>query len=76
MTQSGAFSLSANGAGGNTQNSEAWVKAVLDNLPIGSPARQAVQAAIESNSLTMAVGGVNRTTGELTVLPVIVPDKR
>lgn len=70
---SGAFSLSANGAGGNTQNSAAWVNAVLQKLDKNSAAYQAVDAARQNGTLVTAVGGVNRTTGQLVVLPVTVP---
>lgn len=75
MSQAGAFSLSANAAGGNTQNSMAWIEAVLRNLEKSSPAYKAVEAAAKNNTLVTAVGGVNRTTGELVVLPVTVPTK-
>lgn len=75
MLSSGAFSLSSSGAGGNTQNSRAWVEAVLERLDKSSAAYKAVEAARDSNTLVTAVGGVNRTTGELIVLPVTVPAK-
>ncbi len=75
MSQAGAFSLSANAAGGNTQNSMAWIDALLDSLDKGSAAYKAVEAARRNNTLVTAVGGVNRTTGELVVLPVTVPAK-
>jgi len=75
MTQSGAFALSSNGAGGNTQNSVAWVEAVRRNLDEQSAAYRAVTEAIRTNTLVTAVGGVNRTTGQLVVLPVTVPAK-
>ena len=75
MTQSGAIGLSPNGAGGTTQLSDAWVSNVLLRLDPGSPAYRAVFAADQSNSLVTAVGGVNRTTGQLVVVPVRVPKK-
>ncbi|MGC4060792.1 MAG: hypothetical protein QM749_08055 [Aquabacterium sp.] len=73
VLQSGAFSLSANSAGGNTQNSVAWVDEVLRKLDKSSAAYKAVDAATRNNTLVTAVGGVNRTTGQLVVLPVTVP---
>jgi hypothetical protein len=61
MSQAGAFSLSANAAGGNTQNSMAWIEAVLRNLEKSSPAYKAVEAAAKNNTLA-AIG-----VGSLTV---------
>ena len=71
----GAFSLSSQAAGNSTQLSEAWVKNVLARLPDGSPAKDAVSRALQSNTLQTAVGGINKATGAVVVVPVKVPSK-
>lgn len=71
----GAFSLSSQAAGNTTQLSEAWVKEVLGRLPQGSPAKNAVERALANNTLQTAIGGVNKATGSVVVVPVQVPDK-
>ena len=78
FTASGAVSLSGNGAGGSNQLSLGWVEEVIRRIRIdnpSSPAIAAIRRAQDSGALTTAVGGVNRTTGELLVLPVTVPNK-
>lgn len=75
MASTGSFSLSTDGAGGNTQLSAGWTNAVLRRLDQSSDAYKAVDAAAKNNTLVTAVGGVNKTTGELVVLPVTVPKK-
>jgi filamentous hemagglutinin len=78
LTASGAVKLSAEGAGGTNQLSPAWVEQVMENIRRtnpSSPAIAAIAAAQRNDSLSIAVGGVNRTTGQLLVLPVVVPNK-
>ena len=73
FTKSGAVALSPNGAGDFTQLSDDWVLRVLGRLDQNSPAYKAVSDARKNNTLVTAVGGVNRSTGQLTVVPVEVP---
>jgi filamentous hemagglutinin len=76
FTASGAVSLSANGAGNTNQLSPGWIEEVILRLGGNTPAANAIRQAQKDGTLTTAVGGVNRTTGELVVLPVTVPDKK
>ncbi len=75
LAESGAVKLSTSGAGGTNQLSLEWVNNVVRKLGENSPAAQAILRARDNNSLMMAVGGVNRTTGELLVFPVSVANK-
>lgn len=78
LTASGAVKLSTEGAGGANQLSPAWVEQVMENIRRtnpNSPAIAAIAAAQRNDSLSIAVGGVNRTTGQLLVVPVVVPNK-
>ncbi|MFZ6774925.1 hypothetical protein ACO0LB_19650 [Undibacterium sp. SXout7W] len=81
FTASGAVKLSSKGAGDTNQLSADWVTAVIDNIkklnPQGenSPAVVAIKAAERNGTLNIAVGGVNRTTGQVLVIPVTVPNK-
>ena len=68
----GMFQLSY-GAGGKVQLTDEWISAVLDKLPENSPARVAIETAIDDGKLVTAVGGVYRVTGEVVVTPVEVP---
>jgi filamentous hemagglutinin len=79
LTSSGAVQLSNQGAGGTNQLSPGWVDEVIKNIRNtnpGSPAIAAIQAARDTGTLSIGVGGVNRTTGQLLVLPVTVPNKK
>jgi filamentous hemagglutinin len=76
ITQAGSIKLSTDGAKGTNQLSPDWIRSVLNALPQNSPTRHAIQQAINNNALTVAVGGVNRTTGQLIVAPVTVPNKQ
>jgi filamentous hemagglutinin len=70
--------LSNQGAGGTNQLSPGWVEQVIKNIRDtnpNSPAIAAIQAAEKAGTLSIGVGGVNRTTGQLLVLPVTVPNK-
>ena len=78
LTSSGAVQLSNQGAGGTNQLSPRWVEQVIINIRNtnpNSPAIAAIQAAEKTGTLSIGVGGVNRTTGQLLVLPVTVPNK-
>ena len=78
LTSSGAVQLSNQGAGGTNQLSPGWVEQVIKNIRDtnpNSPAIAAIQAAEKAGTLSIGVGGVNRTTGQLLVLPVTVPNK-
>lgn len=75
ITQAGSIKLSTKAAGDTNQLSPQWIQNVLTALPQNSPSRLAVEQALRSNTLTVAVGGVNRTTGQLIVAPVTVPNK-
>ena len=66
----GGVSLGSSQAG--TQLSQNWIEATLENLPDGSPAKTAVQNAQNKGTLYTAVAGVNKTTGNLVIVPVNV----
>ena len=74
ITQAGSIKLSTKSELG-TQLSPEWIQNVVNKLPLSSPARTAVERAVRNGALTVAVGGVNRTTGQLIVAPVTVPNK-
>lgn len=76
LTASGAVSLSGNGVGDTNQLSTDWIRNVVRRIDSNSPAAKVIALAQENGTLTVAVGGVNRTTGELVVLPVTVPNKK
>ena len=63
---SGAIAL-GQGAGGYTQLSQGWVQSVLSNLPANSSAANAVQSALNNNSLVTAVSAVDRNSGNLVL---------
>ena len=68
----GAFTLSANGAGGSMQLSDNWVDTVLSKLDPSSPAYRAVFNARNNGTLTTAVAGVDKGTGKVIAVPVKV----
>lgn len=68
----GTFSLSE-GAGGAMQLSQSWINNVLGQLDSSSEAYQAIVRAVKNNSLSTAVVGVNRSTGQLIGVPIKVP---
>jgi filamentous hemagglutinin len=69
----GAFKLTSDAAGGAVQLSDQWIQNVLLRLPSDDPAKIAVQAAIRAGTLQVAVAGVNKSTGALTIVPIVVP---
>lgn len=69
----GTVKLASNAAGGNTQLSEAWVKAVMNKLDTKDPARLAIEQALDTGRLKTAVTGIDRTTGQAVIIPVNVP---
>ena len=71
----GAFKLSSEGAGNTNQLSKAWVDEVLRRLPDGSQAKTQIVKALDSGTLQTAVGGVNKVTGAVVVVPVQVANK-
>jgi hypothetical protein len=66
----GAATLSTEGAGGATQLSDAWVTNVLNKLDPASPAWQAVSQAQANGTLVKGVIGVERVSGNLSVVRV------
>ncbi|WP_265707256.1 hemagglutinin repeat-containing protein [Verminephrobacter aporrectodeae] len=68
-----AFQLSSSGRNKDVQLSQAWIKTVLGKLPDDSPAKAAVDQAIKLNTLRTAIGGVDRSTETLKIVPVDVP---
>jgi filamentous hemagglutinin len=66
----GSLSLSTNGAGGQTQLSDAWVNEVLLRLDAKSPAAIAINDAIINGTLVKGVAGVDRATGKVMVVRV------
>ena len=69
----GTVKLSPNAAKGNTQLSQAWVKAVLDKLDENDPTRSVVENAIKTGKFRTAVTGVDRATGQAIIVPINVP---
>ncbi|MCW8197320.1 filamentous hemagglutinin N-terminal domain-containing protein [Verminephrobacter aporrectodeae subsp. tuberculatae] len=68
------FKLASSGGSGavkTVQLSQAWIRKVLTELPKTSPARNAIEQAINTGTLRTAVGGVNRSTKTLTIVPVV-----
>jgi filamentous hemagglutinin len=73
MAPGGSFSLGTTTLGGlgqAQQLSPAWINYVTNQLPIGSPARLAVELANRNGTLVTAVGGVNKATGKAVVVPI------
>ena len=70
----GAFQLSK-GAREYVQLSERWVDIVRRRLPQDSPARLAVENAIDTQRIVTVVGGVDRNTGKIILTPVKFPAK-
>ena len=66
----GTFKLSPDGAGGNMQLSKEWIDAVLNKLDPMSPAYQAIERAQATGTLTTAIAGVDKTTGQIIAVPV------
>ena len=73
--KNGSFQL-AEGAGRFVQLSDKWVDTVLFKLPLDSPARLAIEDAIESQRLKTVVGGIDRTSGKITLTPVKPPSPK
>jgi hypothetical protein len=66
----GSTSLSE-GAGGEMQLTRPWIDNVLLNIPDKtSPAYQAVKSALDNGTLVKGVAGVDRTTGQLTIVRI------
>ncbi|WP_202594232.1 hypothetical protein, partial [Frateuria defendens] len=68
----GTFSLSQT-TSGDMQLSSGWIQSVMDRLDKTSPAYKAISQAQEDGTLTTAVVGVNKNTGQLIGVPVKTP---
>jgi hypothetical protein len=66
----GAASLGTITDGAVLQLSDAWIVHVLDRLPDNSPAKIAVLRAIDEGSLFKGVIGVDKATGQVTLIRV------
>jgi filamentous hemagglutinin len=78
LAESGAVKLSTAGAGGTNQMSSDWVREVIERIRAknpNSPAIAAIEVARDGGTLMTAIGGVNRSTGQLLVFPVLVSNK-
>jgi filamentous hemagglutinin len=76
LAKNGSTSLDPNAAGGTLQLSQNSLKVVLNNLPDNSPAKQAILNAQFDGTLIKAVSYVDKTTGELKIVPVNVPNPK
>ncbi|MBR0573024.1 DUF637 domain-containing protein [Pasteurella atlantica] len=57
------------------QLSDAHIRETVRNLPDG-PAKNAIEDALESGTLKTAVIGVDKRTGDIKFVPVVVPNKK
>jgi filamentous hemagglutinin len=71
----GTFALGQT-ADGSLQLSPNWIEQVMSNLDRTSPAYIAIEQARESGTLSTAVLGVNKSTGQLIGVPVKIPSSR
>jgi filamentous hemagglutinin len=58
------------GAGGAMQLTDSWVKNVLGNIDQTSAAYNAIENAMANGTLVKGVAGVDRTTGQVTIVRV------
>lgn len=66
----GSAQLGTTTSGEVVQLSERWITNVLDELPNSSPAKIAVLAAIRDGTLAKGVIGVDKLTGQVTLIRV------
>ncbi|WP_158229192.1 hypothetical protein [Collimonas sp. PA-H2] len=66
----GTLKLSPDAAGNTMQMSDQWVQNVLFKLDPTSPAYKAVDAALKNNTLVKGVAGVDRATGQVTIVRI------
>jgi hypothetical protein len=76
LAKSGSTSLDPQAAGGVMQLSDVSLDVVMRNIGDSSPAVQAIRRAQNSDTLVKAVAYVDKTTGELKVVPVNVPNPK
>ena len=74
LANSGVTKLGTSNAG--VQLSENAIRATLPNLPINSPARKAIEKALDSGKLKTAVIVVDKKTGNVLFTPFTVKPKK
>jgi hypothetical protein len=72
----GTTSLDPKAAGDVMQLSDDSLKVVLSKLPDTSPAKQALLNAQFDGTLAKAVSYIDKTTGQLKIVPVSVPNAK
>ena len=68
FTEAGGTSLGL--TKGGLQLSENWINQSIKGLPMNSPVRIALETARDNGTLRVAVGGVNRSTGQAVIVPI------
>lgn len=68
--KNGAIQLSPNGAGGNVQMSQDWINTVIGRLPEGDAKIALINQIQNSGIINTVVGGVDRTTGTVVIVPI------
>jgi filamentous hemagglutinin family protein len=75
LAKNGSTSLDPQAAGGVMQLSDSSLNVVMNSLGESSPAVQAIRQANADGTLIKAVAYVDKTTGQLKVVPVNVPNR-
>lgn len=75
LRKDGSVQVSNNGLKNTNQLSEQWIKNVTRELNPNDPAKELLNVAIENNKVKTLVAGVDKTSGEIKLIPVQIPNK-
>ena len=75
LSNKGTVNLSNKGVGGTRQLSSEWVDNVLMKLDKDSPTRKLIEQARKYDKLRTGVTVIDKDTGELKIVPVIIKNK-
>ena len=80
LSEKGTITLSNKGVQdsfGNTtrQGSSGWIEGVLDKLDNNNPTKKLIREAQKSKKLRYGITEINKKTGEMEIIPVIIKNK-
>lgn len=75
LRRDGSVQVSNSGIGNTNQLSEQWIRNVANKLPNTDPTKNIVNKSVNDGTIKTLIAGVDKTTGEIKLIPVNVPNK-
>ncbi|WP_429945934.1 DUF637 domain-containing protein [Bibersteinia trehalosi] len=75
LRKDGGVQVSNNGLKNTNQLSEQWIKNVTRELNPNDPAKGLLNVAIDNKKVKTLVAGVDKTSGEIKLIPVQIPNR-